>query len=44
MERELPRPPRNSRQEAELISKVDLALDGLSIDDKIDILSKIIDF
>lgn len=44
MERKLPRPPRDKRQDTELISKINLALDGLSVDDKIEILSKIIDF
>lgn len=44
MQKELPRPPRNNRQDKELISKINLALDGLSVDGKIEILSKIIDF
>ena len=38
------RPPQHNRQEAELISKINIALNGLSIEGKISILSKILNF
>ena len=44
MQKELPRPPRNNRQEAELKSQINLDLDGLSIDAKIKILTELVEF
>lgn len=44
MQKELPRPPRNNRQETELKSQINLDLSELSIDAKIKILTELVEF